>query len=384
MRILFQHLQAGKSGADSSFYKLLGAYCERFPGDRLTVICGAGSLLLGLGRLANCSIEIVGRRAPRKAYLVGLGDILVRKLNRRRAYDVFWSINFGLHTRAGLPQVLTVNNSYQVYPPEVAKFHPQSKLWVFLLRLFFRHSLRLSQAAIVQTPLMAAYLRKIDGCPETVVVLPKAVAAERGKSEAPLSERLARLLATATPGPTLLYIATGEPHKNHRVLGAMMELLRRKGSAAHLIVTLSAEEWRRAGGPEAGSLIESGHVIPAGWVDTDELGALYRECQVCVMPSLLESLSSAHLEAMYWHRPQVTADLPYARDLCGGAALYADPHEPIEWAEQVERLLVDEPLREELVARGAQRLAAFPPTWTAMAESVREVLAGAIDGNGKR
>ena len=63
------------------------------------------------------------------------------------------------------------------------------------------------------------------------------------------------------------------------------------------------------------------------------------------MPSHLESLSSAHLEAMQWGRPQITADLPYARDLCGPAALYVPVDDWNAWRREIERLRDDEPLR---------------------------------------
>ena len=101
------------------------------------------------------------------------------------------------------------------------------------------------------------------------------------------------------------------------------------------------------------------------------------------MPSLLESLSSAHIEAMYWKRPQIVADLPYAHDLCGDSALYAPPHDSSAWLSQVERLLADAPLREELVTRGVERLSAFPESWEVMADGIRAVLATAVAERGR-
>lgn len=378
MRILFRHLAPGQGGAVSSFVKMIEAYCERFPIDDFTVMCTACSPLAKLESLSNCHVEVVGRKVPREAYLLGAGDFAVWRLNRTHHFDVFWAVNVGLYVCENIPQVLTVNNSYQVYPSDTASLHPSSKLRVSLLRRLFCRSLRLSSAAIVQTPMMKAYLQKIPGCPTSVAVLPKAVVAEQGTSDRLLPDRIAQQFEGMDGAMKLLFVATHSPHKNYKVLAGMMQRFRQKGSSLRLVITISADRWLELAGAAAGSLVESGHVIPLGWVDKDDLPPLYQICDVCVMPSELESLSSAHIEAMYWRKPQVVADLPYAHDLCGDSALYADPHDASAWCTQVECLLANAALREELVTRGAVRVARFPRSWTVMAEGIRPVLARAV------
>ena len=374
LRILYRHLDPGQSGAVSSFVKMIEGYCERFPDDDLTVMCTERSPLAKLGRLSNCHVEIVGKKVPREAYLLGAGDIAVWRLNRIRRFDVFWTVNVGLYTRGQVPQVLMVNNSHQVYPSESSVPHPSIKLRLLLLRQCFRRSLRLSSGVIVQTPLMKQCVRQIRGCPTRVVVLPKAVVAENNSSEHVLSMRVMQHVSKANAIPKLLFVATAVPHKNHKILAQMMKSFRQKDSAVRLFVTITRDEWQSLAGNSAVDLVESEHVIPLGWVDKDELGALYEACDACVMPSLLESLSSAHLEAMHWKIPQVVADLPYAHDLCGNSALYADPHDGAAWCRQVERLLGDTSLREQLVKNGAVRLSMVPRSWGEMAVGIREVL----------
>ena len=93
------------------------------------------------------------------------------------------------------------------------------------------------------------------------------------------------------------------------------------------------------------------------------------------MPSLLESLSSSHLEAMQWRKPQMAADLPYAHDLCGEAALYAEPENPSDWAAKM-RAVVEDPLALRAIGgsgRGADE--GLSRSWREVARQVRGFLA---------
>ena len=378
MEILFRHLDPGVSGAVSSICQLLAAYCRRFPGDRLTLMCGRQSPMASLGRFENIAVEFVPSGPAREIHrLVWAAHGIHRQL-ARASYDVVWCVNMGPYVRTAVPQVLSIHNAYQVYPWSCAHHHPGSRARVAVMRWFFRKSLGCADAALVQTDLMGEYVKAIEGCPPRVAVLPKAVIPTLDDACRPLSPDLEEAIRGTYGTVTALYVATATPHKNHRLLAGMMEICRRRAINARLVVTLEPKQWATAGGPSAASLAGSGHVIPVGWVPKDQLPRLYAAADFCVMPSLLESLSSAHLEAMQWRRPQIVADLPYARDLCGDAALYADPCDALQWALKLQLLQGDTALRDRLVSRGIERLKGFPATWYEMAERLRSILADAV------
>lgn len=378
MRILFRNLDPGAGGGVSSICKLLEAYCGRFPEDRLTVMCVAQSPLASLARFPNATLELLPSGPRREIHRLAWAAHGIRRQLARASYDLVWSMNVGAYIKTGVPQVLSIHNAYQVYPWTFARQHPGSRLRVAALRWFFRRSLACADAAIVQTDLMREYLQGTPGCPPRVAVLPKAVISSPDDAGQPLSSVLESALRDASGKFTALYVATCAPHKNHRLLAAMMEILRSRGIAARLVVTLDAAQWSAAAGPAAERLVRSGHVIPVGWVPKDQLRRLYASVDFCVMPSLLESLSSAHLEAMQWRKPQIVAALPYARDLCGDAALYADPFDALAWVAQLERLRAEPALRGRLVRRGVERLQDFPATWSVMAERLRSILADIV------
>ncbi len=379
MRILFQYLSGGGGGL-SNIILLLGAYAREFPGDELIVVCSRGSDLEQLSPLPNVTLVTIplGRAKEWTRFRLGMSGL--RRLAATHRPDAVWSLNLGAYRRLPVPNLLAVNNPHQVYPLAITRLHPGTPLRAALLRFFFRRSLAVADAALLQTPLMADYLRKVPGAPRRVFVVPKAVEGEADVRNDPLPAALAEQLSRARDrgGRLWLYVSTALPHKNHAMILTAFDELARRESHECLVLTISAGEAEAIGGARATALLGSGRVIAAGWVRKHHLRALYGACDACVMPSLLESLSSAHLEAMEWGKPQIAADLPYARDLCGDAALYVPAETPVAWADAIADLSGDAARRDDLVTRGKARIAEFPPTWNECARRVRDGLAALL------
>jgi glycosyltransferase involved in cell wall biosynthesis len=113
-------------------------------------------------------------------------------------------------------------------------------------------------------------------------------------------------------------------------------------------------------------------IVNLGPLRQDELAATYLACDVLLHPTLLESFSSAYLEAMHFGRPILTSDLDFAHEVCGDAAEYFDP-----WrADAIKDALLalrDRPERRaELVERGRSRLEHALRSWP---EILRDALA---------
>ena len=303
-----------------------------------------------------------------------LGLWRLKKIASKYKVDVVWSINLGSYFRLPVPNLLALNNAHQVYPWAITKFHPASPLRVALLRQFFRLSIKVADAVLVQTPLMADYVKRIKGTPRSIFVVPKAVERSSDVQEAKLPETLSRKfdLARQEGFRLWLYVATALPHKNHKVLFKAFSELYNKRSSDCLVLTISEEEAISVEGIDIKPLIKRGRLIFTGWVKKEYLRAIYDACDACVMPSLLESLSSTHLEAMEWKKPQIVADLPYARDLCGDAALYVDPFNSSAWADAILMLGARVLLQQELIIKGRVKIAEYPQDWSDCARRVRE------------
>ncbi|MBW3535606.1 MAG: glycosyltransferase, partial [Gemmatimonadetes bacterium] len=90
------------------------------------------------------------------------------------------------------------------------------------------------------------------------------------------------------------------------------------------------------------------------------LAAIYRTSDVFVLLSEHEGFCVPLLEAMHFGVPLVTSDLDFARDVCGGAAVYADPLDAPALARAVARAVRDDGLRRRLREAGFHRVRGFP------------------------
>jgi len=113
----------------------------------------------------------------------------------------------------------------------------------------------------------------------------------------------------------------------------------------------------------------SEHGVFLGWIGDDALHSLYRIADLCVVPSLYEPFGLVALEAMASGCPCIVADTGGLREVVpagervglrfnGGDA----PHLGV----MIERLLVDEQLRDRLVTEASEHVLSFD--WSDVAQ----------------
>jgi glycosyltransferase involved in cell wall biosynthesis len=96
-----------------------------------------------------------------------------------------------------------------------------------------------------------------------------------------------------------------------------------------------------------------------GWVEQEDLAAIYAMAEMLLLPSLFESCGLPVLEAMAAGCPVVTSDRYGTKELAEGAAVLVNPDSVDSIAEGIRRVLDDAPLRQELLAAGRLRSQAF-------------------------
>ncbi len=107
-----------------------------------------------------------------------------------------------------------------------------------------------------------------------------------------------------------------------------------------------------------------------GWIDQEDLPAIYSMASLYLYPSNLEAFPIPLTEAMACGTPIITSSLNGLKEIAGNAALFVDADDPRAIAEGMERVLSDSSLSTALSARALERSHIF--SWKKCA---RETLA---------
>jgi len=161
----------------------------------------------------------------------------------------------------------------------------------------------------------------------------------------------------ALPDEFVLFVGTVEPRKNLARLIAALESL----PLAPPLVIAGVEGW-------GDGLIATSHPVHAvGFVDAQDLPALYALCAVFAFPSILEGYGLPVIEAMAHGAPVVTSQDTSTQEVAGGAAVLVDPLDVSSIASGIRTALNN---RDELIAGGYERAQQLP--WSATAQATVE------------
>jgi len=213
-------------------------------------------------------------------------------------------------------------------------------------------------ASFVITPTEAVRNQVIDRLavnPRNIVAIPEGVE--------PLPEGRLHDPGLAA-SPYVLFVGVHKPHKNLAGLLEAMALAFPEGNVRLVLAgspsAFTAELRRRAG-----SLGMEKRVVFTGPLDDSELGALYRGASALALVSFEEGFGLPLAEAMSMRVPVVASDLPVLREVCGDAALYADPRSPSSIAAALTEALARRNGAATRLDLGVRRAAAL--SWPALA-----------------
>lgn len=160
----------------------------------------------------------------------------------------------------------------------------------------------------------------------------------------------------------ILYPAQFWPHKNHiRILQAISFLKEEKKIIIPAVFVGSDKATKSYLAEMSTKLGIDTQIHFLGFVTKHELVSLYKNAFSIVYPSLFGPENLPPLEAFLLNCPAIVSDVPGAREQYGDAALFFDPLNSKELAQQIYTLWGDPNLRRLLIEKGLHRSTMYQP-----------------------
>lgn len=293
------------------------------------------------------------------------GDFLKGYSTRRRLLeierhdkpDLVFTVFGPSYVRFRAPELMGFANAFMIQPglSHYAN-HPWCRIVLSMMKKYLRVRYVRSAAALwVETKAAKDGIAKFARiAPDNIHVVPNSVNPE-----------LSRVARKTTEKPTdLVFISAAYWHKNHLVLPRVAACLER--------MNIMPDDWRFSVTIDTKSVIWSRmkkdfsclgllhRIHNYGPVPVSRCADVYAQALLLVHPSLLEVFSATYLEAMWFGVPIAASDRPFAREVCGDAAVYFDPLNPESIAQAIASVVEDSSIRRQLVLNGERCLGRFP------------------------
>lgn len=173
------------------------------------------------------------------------------------------------------------------------------------------------------------------------------------------------------PQRFILFVGGITPLKNVPTLLRAVRMLKQKGYE-HKLVIVGFRRWKYM---EALALVKElgleQEVIELGFVNDEELPAVYNLADCFVLPSFYEGFGIPILEAQACGCPVVISNPAPMQEVAGGAALTFDPDDSATLVSRIESFLKDDNLRRKTVESGLRNAQKY--RWETTARKTIEV-----------
>jgi glycosyltransferase involved in cell wall biosynthesis len=276
--------------------------------------------------------------------------------------------------RSPCPVVTTIHDiSFRLYPEW---FSLKDRL---VMNTFIPRGLKVAAVVITPSESAASNIRREYDYPQDRIVVTPEAADDRFFDPPGAIETRRIRDKFGIEGRYMLYVGNLQPRKNaSRLIEAFVSAREVHGIRDQLLIAgqfgwkynadrLAVEQARQAG-----------HVCHLGYVNDDDLPALYSEATAFVFPTLHEGFGLPVLEAMASGTPVLTSTVSSLPEIAGDAALLVDPTDESAIAEGIAQLATDRDLRRRLVSAGRDRAKQF--SWDDTARATLQAYRAAVEG----
>ena len=281
----------------------------------------------------------------------------------RNSFDLFHGTNYEIPLWSRIPTVVTIHDLSLLHDSRLHEQRLRSRGRWRLPVMAKKASRIITPSTSVKTEVCEAF--GFD--PEKVAVTPEAPRpAFRRREDAGLRKRL------GIDCEFILFVGTIEPRKNlHRLVEAFDRVLRSTSLSPKLVIA-GGKGWLM---DDFASFIKQkrleDRICLTGYLQDEELCALYSACSAFVYPSLYEGFGLPPLEAMACGAPVITSRIPSLLETVGDAARLVDPNDVEDLARAMTEMLSDVAMREHYAELGQKQVKKF--SWEQTARKTLEV-----------
>lgn len=281
----------------------------------------------------------------------------LKELERTEKPDVVYSITAPSYFTFDTEEVMRFTNPWVTHPNKYS-WATMSLLERMKIRLYCWNQRRMMRKAsyfVTQTETTKKGIMRITGVPSVNVKVVNNVLPQVFKSlpKTPKGQDGNWIDVACVGAPV--------PHKNFDILPAVVKELKALGidNVRFHVTVPTGNPLLSMYNRKLGGLGLSDRIITHGRCSQIELADMYRGCQLCLLPTLLEVFSASTLEAMYFRLPIVATDFDFNSEVMGDSCLYYEPMNAKDAAKQIKKYVESEELREEMKQKMDERLKLF-------------------------
>ena len=267
--------------------------------------------------------------------------------------DLVYSITAPSYFKFKAPEVMRFTNPWVTHPNKYSwsSLSIKDKLYYYLYGLNQKRLMKAAHWFITQTETCKNGIVRVTGEPEDHVkvvsnVLPGVF---KNMDTTPIED--AKWINVACVGNPV-------PHKNFDIIPTLIQELKNLGLSNvrfHTTIPFDAILAKQIESQLAKYGL-AGHWVNHGRVSQTELGDMYRHCQLCFLPTLLEVFSASTVEAMFFGLPIIASDFDFNKEVLGDGCLYYEPKNAKDAAKQFARLIADKDLQSKFKSIMNERL----------------------------
>jgi glycosyltransferase involved in cell wall biosynthesis len=320
-------------------------------------------------------LDLVAPREPAKPlHLDAIGVRIVPEFNRPRLPQVWVQLQLPRHVQGGL--VSFCNLAPIAVRRQIVCIHDlHTRLMPESYGLFFRwahHAILpiLGRRAVSITTV--SQLSREHLIAFGITSPQKITVTYNGSDHAQRWDAARSKLAAKADRPYALCLGQSQKYKNVELLVRLAPILDLMGLDIWMAGDVNEDSIRPYASAKPDNLRLLGRIVD------DDLKKALSGALCFLFPSRIEGFGLPAIEAMAAGCPVVASTSPCLPEICGDAALFADPDDPGGWADQVRQLSDNTVLRRRMVEAGRAQAQGY--TWRGVAETYLDLMMQADRG----